>query len=500
MGISGILTMMQEAVCCFRIQNYHKGMHLFRECLSIIKEEGIIRDIVFGEDAFLQDMMAQMLDALEKGDMTLLADLLEEGFVPGLRAWIEPIQTQARNGYEIEITSSGYLTAKHMDTGLYLHTNGNPMEEARLWVEKCYAPQKGNYAVWGIGMGYHIRKLYELAKGSVNITVFEEDAGLIEIVTEQGLLKEIPSNRITIIEDRFGKYFANYISKEDMGILMHYPSVLKMENKDARAALQRFFANWNSGIQMSTEFAINFRSNQERCTHNVDELRGLFDDREVILVGAGPSLDRSMEYLKNNMGKRTIVAVSTVLRKLLAANIIPDCVVVMDAQSRTIGHIKGIEDVDVPMLIDSVAYWEFAEKYQGEKYIVYQEGYRDAQECAIKGGNTLYATGGSVITLALAIALKLGAKTIYFVGVDLAYPAGVSHATDTMDREKRDVSNMELVQAVHGGKVYADTLFVDYRKWIEKKMKEYPKVMFYNLSDCGAEIEGANVISVKEEL
>lgn len=103
----------------------------------------------------------------------------------------------------------------------------------------------------------------------------------------------------------------------------------------------------------------------------------------------------------------------------------------------------------------------------------------------------MYETGGSVTTLALDIVLRQGAKTVYLAGVDLAYPAGVSHASGTMDRHTRDISGMDPVEAVGGGIVYADRLFIAYRKWIEAKIKAHPEVAFYNLSDCGAKIEGA---------
>ena len=164
--------------------------------------------------------------------------------------------------------------------------------------------------------------------------------------------------------------------------------------------------------------------------------------------------------------------------------------IVMDSQQRTIGHIDGIEGTNIPLIVDTTAYWEFAAKYAGKKYIAYQKGYKSAEELANKFQCKLYETGGSVITLALDIVLKLGAKAVYLIGVDLAYPGGVSHASDTMDKKQRDVSDMEQVKAVHGGMVYADSLFIGYRKWMERKIEEYAKIPIYNLSDCGAEIAG----------
>mgnify|MGYP003311426870 CR=1 FL=1 len=105
-----------------------------------------------------------------------------------------------------------------------------------------------------------------------------------------------------------------------------------------------------------------------------------------------------------------------------------------------------------------------------------------------------YETGGSVTTLALEIALRLGATSIYLLGVDLAYPNGISHATGTMDRMGRDTNGMKRVKSVNGDWVYTDLLFDSYRNWIESKINRYPQVDFYNLSTCGAHIEGCSRI------
>ena len=99
-----------------------------------------------------------------------------------------------------------------------------------------------------------------------------------------------------------------------------------------------------------------------------------------------------------------------------------------------------------------------------------------------------------MITLMLEVSLMLGAREVNFIGVDLAYPEGVSHAAGTMDRTVRDVSGMEQVPDVNGSMLYTDCVFLNYKRWIETKIKQYPNVKFYNLSDCGAQICGAKIL------
>ncbi len=493
MNKAQMITYIQEIIHFLRIQNYHEGCMRFRVLLQEMQQEPDVREALLTQGSSMMSVMTQMLAALENDDVILLADLLEEALLPLIKELIVPLEPIECGKYNVEITSSGYWTVKHIPDNLYLHSNSNPMEEARVLVDRCFDSDKETYAVWGCGLGYHIVRLYEAARGAISITVFDEDAEIIELAMESGIMEHIPEERITYIADHTGEEFVQFVAEHDAGVLLHYPSVKTIQNKALRDAMQEFFAGWNSVVQFHEELAVNFRSNIERCQSNVDELEAVFREKEVVLVAAGPSLDNSLEFLRKVSGKKVIVAVSTVLKKLLAMEIVPDYAVVMDSQKRTLGHIEGIENATVPLIVDSTACWEFADKYAGEKYIAYQKGYRPAEECALQQNRRMYETGGSVITLILDVVLQLGAKKVYFVGVDLAYPQGKSHASDTMDQKVRDISGMEPVKAVNGDTVYADSLFIGYRKWVERKIKEYPEVMFYNCSDCGAEIEGTQI-------
>lgn len=491
-----IITEIQEIIYLIRIQNYHEGSLLFGRILSEMQGEKDIIEAFSGKDSFLQQVLRQMLEALEKDDMILLADLLEETLLPEIKQMIaaavmEPV---VKGDYCVEQTSSGYATIRHIPSGKYLHSNVNPMEEAGCWLKNCYEPDKERYAVWGCGLGYHIAKLFEIANGSIEIDVYDEDVALFELAEEYGVIMELPREKVHFIADADGVNFLKKLTLKDTGMLLHLPSVRKIQDKKMSDRLQQLFLAWNSTIQLKRMLAINFRYNHQKCENVVDESEKNFAGSEVVLVGGGPSVDSRMDYLQKVQGHKLILAASTALKKLLRAGICVDYVFVMDAQKRTLGHIEGIEDAQVPMVIDSTAYWEFAEKYKGPKYIAYQKDYDAAEEKAQQGGYKTYETGGSVITLMLEVSLMLGAREVNFIGVDLAYPEGVSHAAGTMDRTVRDVSGMEPVPDVNGSMVYTDRVFLNYKRWIETKIKQYTNVKFYNLSDCGAQICGAKIL------
>lgn len=490
MGKSQMIQMIQEIVYYLRIQNYHEGCMRFRILIQKLQEDNDVKDALKDRDGEWYLVITEMLQALQGDDLVLLADLLEGVLLPMLQGLICEQAPIVSKKYQIESSVSGYLTVRHLGTGLYLHSNGNPMEEARQLVRLCYDPQKEKYAVWGAGLGYHIACLYEMARGSVSIDIFDEDEEILQLAKECDILKDIPLENIKFVLDEDGTRFVQSIRDNKTGVLLHFPSVKKIENDSLREALHHFFADWNGTVQLRTELEINFRKNQANCNRYVDELQEKLAGKSVVIVGAGPSLDDNLEFLRKNQGTMLILSATTVWKKLIREGIVPDYFVVMDSQMRTFGHMDGVERKDIPLIVDSTACWRFAESCEGDKYLVYQYGFDESDRWATKRGVNQYETGGTVITLAMEIVLKLGAKEIFLVGVDLAYPDGVSHAGETMDLHKRDLSGMKKIKSVTGNWVCTDTLFDGYRMWIENKLSMYPHVECHNMSTCGAWIKG----------
>ena len=188
-----------------------------------------------------------------------------------------------------------------------------------------------------------------------------------------------------------------------------------------------------------------------------------------------------------------MVAASTVWSKLSKLQIYPDVVFVMDPQQRTIGHMNEVNDNSSILVVDSTAYWEFADVYDGVKYLACQVGFEQSETLANEKNTLLFETGGTVVAFALDVVLKLGASSVHFVGVDLAYPEGKSHTDGTMDCREIDTELLHPVIAQDGSVTYTDLLFDMYRKDIEKKIECFPHVAFYNKSIKGAKIEGCKL-------
>ncbi len=490
-----IIKLLDEIIYRVRIQNYSGARRVIRDVYRVLDEAPVIMsDLigVYGKDN-VSAVLNEINSALEKDDMVLCADQIEAGVIPALAECCRGEENIVEGRYSIEPTMSGFLTVKSMEQGIYLHSNNDPILEARILMEKYHDPTFREYAVWGAGLGYHIAELYRLSQGAVTIRVYDDDPVLLDIAKKYGVYRDIPDDRFSLIEDRNGSQFVDDISN-GTGIFIHLPSLQKIQNEGLKDVLWKFFMKWNGFSQIKNNLAVNFRENLINCDENICALKDRIKDRDIVIIAGGPSLDDNIDFVKECGEKgRIIMTVTTVLKRLLNIGIVPDYTVVMEADEEVYAQIRGVEHEDRPaMIVGSTSYWKIASAYSGRKYIAFQEGYDPAEAKAKEMGVDVFATGHSVTTLALSIALKFGVSGIYLVGADMAYKDGVSHASGTAQYHTTDNDRLIPVQGVNGDTVYTTMALNTFREWIETEIEKYPNIPVYNLSKTGALIQGTH--------
>lgn len=533
------------AIFWLRRQNFDRGMRSYQlligdftaiwgenaeQILNIVDPSICLNDIV---NATLKDI----LDAQVQRDYVLLADLLELQLLPisyTVRQALEEninedtftaIFEQNRKAlhvqypalekelvqlsdtketthaeYQREPTATGRMTLK-INRGqkqFYLHSNNNPLQEGLELAYTYYCPESQGYIVYGCGLGYHIRALRELGAGIID--VYEADIHILYYTFMLNDMTDLWGERIRLHYDPDYKMLSERLKMDKESVLLlHYPSIQNIQESAVRKRFEQLFIQDSSIRNQLGLLYQNFYSNQKYCTNYVDELEEVFRGKTVYLIAAGPSLDKNINLLKNKPKNSVIVAVGTVLWKLLNLKIDMDFVIVADANARVYNQVNGIEACGVPMIILSTAYEGFAKNYQSSKYLVCQKDFEPAQQYARKYDRDLYETGGSVITTALDIALHLKAARVIFVGLDLAYTDNLAHATQTSRRDIFDTEQMSLVPAVNGGTVYASNSFVMFREWIEKRMKQ-SDIECIDATEGGAKIKGCKIMSLKEAI
>jgi hypothetical protein len=106
-------------------------------------------------------------------------------------------------------------------------------------------------------------------------------------------------------------------------------------------------------------------------------------------------------------------------------------------------------------------------------------------------------SAGSVANCAYSLAKIIGMKTIAFVGQDLAYTGGVSHALGHQQREDKTTEDMEKdssmkkVAGYYGDTVYTTIAMDVFKAWFEARFAEDKGITVLNCTEGGAMIKGA---------
>lgn len=437
------------------------------------------------------------MQALEKKDASLWK---------AVKAYHEKYEQENAAGtyqgmHHLEDTNSGAFTLAGEDEkgAYYYHSNVDPYGEANDFARYYYDEDASAYMIWGLGLAYHICALAKQDEGAM-ITVFESDMDVIyHCVMTTDLSGLMENGVLTLVYDSDFSKVVNYLGADTENFIIHAPSLRHIADAKIRKQMEMFFMRDSGKRNMAATFASNSRENFKHYDGSVDALQSAFEGKHVVIVAAGPSLDKNVELLKNKPENVIVLATGTVFRKLLSLGIDVDYVIVTDANARVYGQIGGLEDQQIPMLYLSTAYRGFSMYYKGKKYIICQDGYDKAESLAKENGWRLYGTGGSVSTTALDVCIQMNCQSIAFVGLDLAYTEGMAHAQGTSRRVAEEAEEMEQVPAVGGGMVPASKLFQIYNRWIANRVKEKDVNMpVYDATEGGAVVPGLAITSLKE--
>lgn len=147
-----------------------------------------------------------------------------------------------------------------------------------------------------------------------------------------------------------------------------------------------------------------------------------------VVVGAGPSLDRGLDALRRLQGRAVICAVSTALPPLARAGIVPDLVVVIEANDNS-AHFAGVPHLERMLLLaDPQGHPAHFTVPPARSLALAVQGTAAGDWLASAWGCRPLPSGGSVACLALSALHRLGCDPLVLAGMDLALTDGRTHA------------------------------------------------------------------------
>lgn len=527
----------------FRRQNYSNA-YVFSSKFTINGEKYINEAVNAGftnSIELLLPVWQLLLDTIELGDVTEIADVYERNLLPVLYDiqncilentspepvvfWnknMEILKNKDKKLYKIlsdakEDDSRNYIFAwaetgdpvlkVETESGIVtLHSEINPWQEAYDYCKYNSDGKIEESIIIGMGMGYHALRMSELYKYK-KITILENDLEQLRILfmyTDITALLNNEKVHIKYVSDISD--YKDILSKIDNSkeCLIWYPAIKTIKDREIREFLENYWVNLNSIKNHGDLLDRNFSKNIKACCYdNANILKDCFSNKKMILIAGGPSLDNDMDILKKisddkekYKDSRVITAVGKVAKKLITNGIIPDYIIMTDPKAGTLWQIRGIEKCGVPLIALSTTSSDVIEGYKGRCYLAFQEGFEPAEKYAEENSISTFSTGGSVATFAIDFGIRMECAEIICVGMDMAYTNNMTH-TLGIGKEIKNINSLRIVKSVDGDMIYTSKTLDMYRRWIEDRIQKEKKIRFINTSK-GAKINGMREISLSE--
>ena len=432
-------------------------------------------------------------DVREAGDdIRLVGSLIGSELLPAIDEYLagKPGIDVTEGKWTLKSSKRGFLTLKDETDGRLIHDAFDPMSEARELAKEIFDPDKDEYHILGMGLGYLPYALYEMSEGTSHIYVYEEDPDIALYASEYGVADFVDRDILAVVTgtaEEVTERFVKSVSASENRICYvqdwkHYAGCKYSD------LIENISINDRTVRNLDTIWRINTRCNKKIESSPARYILSELKCDECVVVAAGPSLDDNMDFLKEFSEREEcgyIIAVNTALRRLCKEGVLVDFVAAIDPLMSLADHLDGIEDYTkgTPLITNIKASSAFWKKYKGPIYT-----FKSADEDGESGD--VWNVGGTVASLALEVAFRTGAETIRLIGVDLAYPDGKNHAGGVSFKATENRYGMNEVKSNNGGYVPSSREFIYYRKCIEDQIANHPGVKVINMSKNGAYIEG----------
>ena len=211
-----------------------------------------------------------------------------------------------------------------------------------------------------------------------------------------------------------------------------------------------------------------------------------------MIVAAGPSLNDNTDFIIDSVGQRTICTINTSLKWFSLHNVFPDLCLACDPNETLVPYIETCQEFsrNVPIIADFITNYRYLKLYQGPRFFIHSETSANISEDDCNPED-IWNFGGTVTCMALEAAFRMGAKKIYLIGADLAYPGKAKYADEVGADNGQWDSEEKMVVSVDDTMVPTSVLFNEYIGDIEEQISDHPDCEVINRSLHGAYLKGA---------
>ncbi|MFP6899815.1 MAG: 6-hydroxymethylpterin diphosphokinase MptE-like protein, partial [Opitutales bacterium] len=369
------------------------------------------------------------------------------------------------NSYRLEDTENGpELWVRRAGNEFLFYGKGDPRQISKRWLELISIDAHSLYAVTGFGLGVHLSEFLQQATRQTMLFVAEKEPALLrEVFSRVDFSDLLADERLFLAtgepDDIYFKdlQHAAVQGVKDIDRLVFSPAYSTDEPyyDRMRNELIRQYLVLKPLVDVNLRTATNLQENTFRNlpllrdAPDIGQLAGAFSDLPMILVGAGPSLDESIEFLSRARSKSIIACSNSSYRKLVNNGVKPHLTVSADPLSPTLqGYLNTSLD-GVWLAAPFSAYPPVIERFAGRVLtwttnnpivdIIRRRGSRQP--------GTPILEQGTVSACILDIARVFGCPKILLVGQDMALKSDGQYYTNDSVYADQGLHYNEIMRA-----------------------------------------------------
>ena len=376
------------------------------------------------------------------------------------------------------------------------------------------------YFVFGIGSGSFFRALLNAADSDAVFVVCEPDKSIYELAMSNPELADcLNDNRIHLMCAPSKQELTDtiisvlyYTDVQGACICIHpnYPVIFRDEYADFNDTVSqcatRVELMYDTFRRFGCVIVDNLIYNMAKMNqeYTIDALKEIIpSDIPLIIAAAGPSLDASIDFLREAKGHAFILSVDSALPTLMRNDIIPDMFISVDP-IKELGNFIDPRVSLIPGIFPISCNRHLFEFHSGPAfYYSYGDFLADYMAYLEKRELPHVDADSSVSNHALGIGLFLQSRNIICTGLDLGYPNGMTHSSDAiMNSDAHDPENGTIMQVpcTSGGYVETNFQMDMYRQLFEERISKYPDINVINTSPDGALIKHTTYMNFRDAL
>jgi hypothetical protein len=317
------------------------------------------------------------------------------------------------------------------------HSLYDPTREAQNLSESL--GDDGCFVMLGLGSGHLVRKLLERS-GTYSIVIVERSAAVLRALVDNLPFEDVLADpRVSVIVDLDGVQPAILASWRP--VLMAgirsvplrpwceaEPDFFREAGTMVQAAIESTRADYGVQAHFGKRWMANILANLEPAQSLEARPKRILAAR---ITAAGPSLDLSLEMLRDETAQGALLATDTTLPTLLRSGIVPDAIISIDCQNHGFRHFVPGLPPSALLVLDLASPAPLARLSRNTLFIRSGHPFVSYASALWKKLPAVDTSGGNVTQAAISLANEWGAGSIHLYGADFSYPNGKSYARGT---------------------------------------------------------------------